>query len=78
SDAAVGVLRRQLPKKRKPEHVESVFVYHGKSVYQTVTAAWKKALKRAGIRDCRWHDLRHTWASWHVQRGTPLQVLKEL
>lgn len=42
------------------------------------TAAWTKALKRASIRDFRWHDLRHTWASWHVQRGTPLQVLKEL
>ncbi len=55
-----------------------MFVYHGRPVYQTVTEAWRKALRRARISDFRWHDLRHTWASWHVQRGTPLQVLKEL
>jgi integrase len=78
SDTAVVVLRRQLAKTRKPAHVDSVFVYRGAPVHQTTTAAWKKALKRAGIRDFRWHDLRHTWASWHVQRSTPLQVLKEL
>lgn len=78
SDTAVAVLRSQLSKKRNHDHVGCVFVYRGKPVHQTTTAAWKKALKRAGIREFRWHDLRHTWASWHVQRGTPLQVLKEL
>lgn len=26
----------------------------------------------------RWHDLRHTWASWHVMNGTPIEVLQKL
>jgi integrase len=78
SAEAVAVLKEQLPKKRKEEFREFVFVYHGKPVTQVNGKAWKGALKRAGIEDFRWHDLRHTWASWHVQAGTPLYVLQEL
>ena len=45
---------------------------------QTNTHAWTKALEKANIRNFRWHDLRHTWASWHVQAGTPLERLQEM
>jgi integrase len=55
-----------------------VFSFRGKPIVQVSTKAWYGALKRAEIKNFRWHDLRHTWASWHVQQGTPLFVLQEL
>jgi integrase len=57
---------------------EWVFVYKGRPVVRTGVGAWRKACKRAGLVDFHWHDLRHTWASWHVMSGTPIHVLKEL
>lgn len=59
-------------------HDRFVFTYKGKQINQVNTAAWKKALARAGLDDFRWHDLRHTWASWMAQNGTPLNVLQEM
>lgn len=70
---AMRVLRSQ-----QGQHKEFVFVYEGNPVLKAGGNAWRKALKRVGIEDFRWHDLRHTWASWHVQAGTPLNVLQEL
>lgn len=72
SASAVIVIREQLGK-----HSTHVFSYRSKPVRQVNTKAWRQALKRVGIEDFRWHDLRHTWASWHVQAGTPLPVLQE-
>lgn len=40
--------------------------------------AWREALKRAGIENFRFHDLRHTWVSWLIQSGVPLSVLQEM
>jgi len=70
---ALTVIRQQIGK-----HDTHVFTYKGNPVTRANNHAWEKALIRAGITDFRWHDLRHTWASWHVQNGTPLHVLKEL
>ena len=67
-----------LVQKQLGKHATHVFSYKGKPIIQVSTKAWYAALERADIRDFRWHDLRHTWASWHVQNGTPLFALQEL
>jgi integrase/thioredoxin reductase len=70
---AVLIIRRQIGK-----HQTHVFSYKGNTIYQVSTKTWYTALKKSGIENFRWHDLRHTWASWHVQQGTPLYALQEL
>jgi integrase len=73
TSTGVEVVRQQLGR-----HIEYVFTYLGKPVYQVNGKAWKHALDRAGIKEFRWHDLRHTWATWHVMRGTSIAELQEL
>jgi site-specific recombinase XerD len=39
---------------------------------------WKPALKKAGIEDLHWHDLRHTFASRLIMAGVDLRTVQEL
>ena len=73
SDRVIAILKAE-----QGRHPEYVFTYHGNPVEQVNTKAWKSALKRAGVENFRWHDLRHTFASYHAMNGTPLLTLKAL
>lgn len=73
NDVAISVLHA-----RRWVHKEWVFTYQGKPIKRLSTRAWYKAMKRAGIKNFRWHDLRHTWASWLVQKGVPLYAIQEM
>lgn len=57
-----------------------------------IKTAWQMAMERAGlghfdrkadgskkwVGDFTWHGLRHTWASWHLMAGTPIETLAKL
>jgi integrase len=71
---AVAVLQEQVG-----NHPEFCFTYRGAPIRWDVTnTAWHTALEKAGLTDVRFHDLRHTSASWHRQAGTSCDELKDL
>ena len=74
NEDAIEVLREQIGKS-----LTHCFTYQGEPwKWQISNTAWHTALKAAGIKDFRFHDLRHTWASWHRQAGTSCDELKDL
>jgi integrase len=49
----------------------------GSCKWNSFRSAWEAALAAAGIESFRFHDLRHTFASWLVQRGRTLKEVQE-
>lgn len=77
NDDALAVLKERFDKPDRDARY--VFTCRGKPIFHATTKAWVKAIGRAGIaQGFTFHDLRHTWASWHVMAGTPLEVLRQL
>lgn len=72
NEDAVNILRNI------PKDFEYVFTRTGKRKRTIGLEDFERAVKLTKLTDFRFHDLRHTWASWHVQSGTPLMVLKEM
>ena len=63
-----------LARRWTPEAKGYVF---GSRNWNSFRSAWESALAAAGVDDPRFHDLRHTHASWLIQRGRTLRKVQE-
>lgn len=66
-----------------------MFTHNGKP-FKKVKTAFQAACVRSGVgrfietddgfryQGFTWHGLRHTWATWHIQNETPLDVVQKL
>ena len=92
-DRARGVIRLELTKSGRRREVplssnadavlacrwtpEAKGYVFGSRNWNSFRSAWESALLAAGIEDLRFHDLRHTLASWLIQRGRTLREVQE-
>jgi integrase len=61
------------------KHPVFCFTYRNEPIaWEMTNSAWHTAIDKAGITGFRFHDLRHTSASWHRQAGTSCDELKDL
>ncbi|WP_167072453.1 tyrosine-type recombinase/integrase [Sphingomonas vulcanisoli] len=73
NDVAIGVLAKE-----RGKHDSHVFTFWGAPLRNANNRAWRATLKACRIENFRWHDLRHTWATWLRQNDVPTWVLQEL
>jgi integrase len=93
-DRARGVMRLEITKSGKrrevpyPGKVEEVLARRAKAGasglvfprvrWDSYRTAFENAVAAAQLDDFRWHDLRHTYASWLVQAGRPIAEVRDL
>lgn len=56
---------------------EHVFMNNGKPI-KYVQDGWKSAIKRAAIKNCRFHDLRLTFATYTLLNGADLVSIRDI
>ena len=66
----------------KKDHLKSEYVFCNKNGKPRkgpkVSKSFNAFLRRAGIKDFRFHDLRHTFASHYLMRGLTLRGLQKI
>ena len=73
---AYSVLQKWAP--NESNLIGLVFPSKNKKPFVSIKKAWKTLLKKAGVHNFRWHDLRHSFASKLVMAGVDLNTVREL
>jgi len=63
-----------------PRYLKSDYVFCNRDgkPYRQLRVSFRNGLRRAGISDCTFHDLRHTFASYMVMNGVDISTLQEI
>lgn len=78
SPIAVATIKEVLADKDRPKGAGHLFVHPDGSRYGDFKKGFNATCDRAKIGGLRWHDLRHTFASWFVQAGGDLYHLSRI
>jgi integrase len=73
-----SILYNELKRKEPKTDSEYVFANSEGKPYSDIKTGFKAALRRARIKDFRFHDLRHTFASRLVMAGVDIRTVQEL
>ena len=71
---AIGALKAW----RKQSENDLVFPGNNQNKLTTIKTAWRTLMTEAKIKNFRFHDLRHSFASNLVMKGVPLNTVREL
>lgn len=75
-DRVLKVIKARQMREGTFKRTGRVFLFNGKPV-SSIETAWRATRKRTGIK-CRFHDLRHTFASWYLKKRKNLAALQKL